>query len=203
MSDWKREIKKCEASIENVCTKGVDSDVAMAKWLAEQGNRCNLTFLLAHADDGVIWGRVENGRLVTSDSVASQVSPPLRYVTLQQARLFGPQAELLLWRDGDGKPHARLTSDDAGNESPKWTQAFDEDQLLWGTDVEPLDSGFSLMRDGAQGLGHAVPLSVTGAYTEETRPLRLTVRHYLAEDDNGVVRIVASRLCNLAVEVPK
>ena len=50
-----------------------------------------------------------------------EVSPKLRAKTLQQARLFGSDAEVLLWRDGDGAwmaraaisqaaPHLRLHS---------------------------------------------------------------------------------------------
>jgi CRISPR-associated protein (TIGR03984 family) len=79
-------------------------------------------------------------------------------------------------------------------ETPTFVDAIDEGQILWGTDVEEEKGGFTVMRDGAQGLRHAVPLSVTGKFDEQTRPLRLKVRHYLEEDTNGFTRIVASRL---------
>lgn len=70
-------------------------------WLTEQAQHHGLHFLLAHADDGVIWGRVDNDGLHTSHRIAAQ-SPQLRAVTLQQCRLFGPAGELLVWRDQTG-----------------------------------------------------------------------------------------------------
>ncbi len=77
---------------------------------------------------------------------------------------------------------------------------MDEPHILWGTDTQSLDHGFTLMRDGAQGLRHAVPLEVMGTYDERSRPLRLWIRHYLAEEAHGFTRIVASRLFHLSLE---
>jgi CRISPR-associated protein (TIGR03984 family) len=131
----------------------------------------------------------------------------LRLNTLQQVRLFGPQAEVLLWRDGDEKGkarwRARLISEEEV-ESAAWSDDFDESQMVWGTDVvlslppNP-PPHFTLMSDGAQGLRHAVPLQVAGEFDERSRPLRLIVRNYLEEDETGFVRVAASRL----VEVKK
>jgi CRISPR-associated protein (TIGR03984 family) len=168
-------------------------------WLQAQATTHNLRWLLAHADDGVIWGENRNGQLVTSDSVAPQVSPQLQAVTLQQARLFSAAAELLLWRDGDNKWHARLIRQPQAGETPTFSETIDEPQILWGTDTTALANDFTLMSDGAQGLRHAVPFVVTGHYEERTRPLRLCVRHYL-DPDNNFARIVASRLVDLKIE---
>lgn len=197
----KREIKQHRAVVEPVV---VDSLGDVKGWLQEQADKHNLKYLLAHADDGVIWGKVDtNGRLVTSDSVAPEVSPQLRAETLQQARLFAEHAELLLWRDGDNQWHARLIRDAAKGETATFTDAIDEPQVLWGTDPQPLGNDFTLMTDGAQGLRHAVPLRVEGKFDEASRPLRLLVRHYLKDDDSGFTRIVASRLFDLRLEGSK
>jgi hypothetical protein len=55
---------------------------------------------------------------------------------------------------------------------------------------------FTLLRDGAQGLRHAVPVALAiGAADGKATPHRLLVRHYLADED--FARIVASRLVDL------
>ncbi len=175
-------------------------------WLQKHAVAHGLQWLLAHADDGVIWGRVDNGQFVTShdaaqnDNEAETVCPSLRLTTLQQARLFSQNAELLLWRDGDNAWHARLLREAKAGETPTFASGFDEPQILWGTDCRPLPYSFTLMTDGAQGMRHAVPLAISGTFKEEKRPLRLVVRHYIGEDASGFVRIVASRLVELKKE---
>ncbi|WP_297029166.1 CRISPR-associated protein Csx19 [Thermogutta sp.] len=196
----KREIESHPAVVEPITDCSI-SDVKV--WLQTQAVQHNLRWLLAHADDGVIWGELRNGQLVTSESVAPEVSPPLRAETLQQVRLFATRAELLLWRDGDNRWHARLIRDAGHGEKPTFTDAIDEPQILWGTDPQPLANGFTLMSDGAQGLRHAVPLDVRGRFDESSRPLRLWVRHYLQDDESGFTRIVASRLFDLKLEEVK
>ncbi len=194
----KREIKLYPAVVAPVATDGINNDIK--KWLQRQTTQYGLKWLLAHADDGVIWGTVDQGELVTSDTIPLEVSPPLRRETLQQVRLFAPHAELLLWRDGDDQWHARLIREAKEEETPVWREAIDEYQILWGTHAEPLSNGFTLMTDGLQGLRHAVPLEVKGKFKEESRPLRLWVRHYIKEDEGGFARIVASRLLDLRME---
>ncbi|HMX29363.1 MAG TPA: CRISPR-associated protein Csx19, partial [Blastocatellia bacterium] len=163
---WKRKIESCLAQLKEITVPPTGPD-NLHTWLQEEAKEHELEYLLAHADDGVIWGKVEsNGTLITSgeaakgNPIAECICPPLRLRTLQQARLFGKDAELLLWRDGDNVFHARLIAD---NESgADWLEAYDEAQLLWGTQKAKngdLPHGFTLLEDGAQGLRHAVPLT--------------------------------------------
>ncbi|SHM92291.1 CRISPR-associated protein, TIGR03984 family [Caldanaerovirga acetigignens] len=194
----KREINKTSPAVVEFIDTSEISDVK--KWLQKQAGIYGLKWLLVHADDGVIWGRIDNGELITSDTVAREVSPPLRIETLLQARLFAPHGELLLWRDGENHWHARLIRDTDKDETPKWHEAIDELQILWGTHAQPLCHGFTLMIDGIQGLFHAVPFELTGEYSRENRPLRLWVRHYIEEDEDGFARIAASRLVDLKKE---
>jgi len=197
----KREIKPSPAVVEPIAVGDIGD---VGEWLQTQASRYRLQWLLAHADDGVIWGKInETGQLITAATVAPEVSPPLRPETVQQAQLFAEYGELLLWRDGDNEWHARLIRQPADDEPPTFTHAIDEPQILWGTDPKRLGSGFTLMSDGAQGLRHAVPLVVSGKYSEENRPLRLLVRHYLKDDENGFTRISASRLVALKLENAK
>lgn len=186
----------------------------LINWLESQAKTHNLTYLLAHADDGVIWGLVdENGRLLTSYetlhksqaqekwdgpriAAAKQNLPQLRIEMLWQARLFAEQAELFIWKDGDGAWQGRLIKDVTDGETAAWRESFDEPQMLWGTHGTQLKYDFTLLEDGAQGLRHAVPvplkLSNDPTRFGETTPPRLVVRHYLNKD--GFAQVVASRL---------
>lgn len=193
-----RKIMSVEAKLVYIPPPQPGQDVRA--WLeAQVGDAAGTFYLLAHADDGVIWGRVENGALVTAHDIHNihhiRFGPPLRMETLQSARLFSDAGEVFLWRDGDGNFHARAIIDGEG----KPVEYFDEDHILWGSRVKQAKDGFSLMSDGAQGLQHAVPIAVRSV-DRDRRPLRLTVRHYLGEDAFGLVRVACSRLVTLYVK---
>jgi CRISPR-associated protein (TIGR03984 family) len=152
--------------------------------LTEQAWLYHLRWLLVHADDGVIWGELRADGLHLSSDAFRDLSPPLRAVSLQQARLFGPDAELLVWKD-DSTWRARLIEDGAGESG----EYFDEAYLLWGTKAEQGQSGFLLLCEGKEGLRHSPPLP------QEIRlPARLQVRHYLSYDGEGQAYIAGSRL---------
>jgi CRISPR-associated protein (TIGR03984 family) len=194
---WKREIKRHPAQLKRISVPAAGPD-NLRVWLQDQAKEYGLDYLLAHADDGVIWGKVANdGTLTTSDEaakgkkIAESVCPPLRLLTLQQGRLFGKNAEMLLWRDGDNVFHARLIADVMDENGADWLDAYDEAQLLWGTQGVPLQHGFTLLEDGSQGLRHAVPFKPK--MNEERVQLR--VRHYLAKED--FARVEVSRLVSL------
>lgn len=166
--------------------------VDLPGWLTRQAAEYGLVWLLAHADDGVIWGRFDNGGLHSSSTAAPDISPPLRAITLQQCRLFGEGGELLLWPGDDGWC-ARLLTD-----APADKDSFDEAQIVWGTEAQPLSGGFTLLREGSEERLHAVPLAADGKAAEERR-IRLLIRHYLAYSDDGEARVAASRLLDLVV----
>jgi CRISPR-associated protein (TIGR03984 family) len=195
----KREIINTGATCETVDEMTSFADEP-SKWLSRKMRTHKLKYLLAHADDGVIWGRLDGEDLITSHDVAPEYSPPLRVETLQTARIFTRVGELLVWRDEAGAWAGRLITEAMPGATAEWTEAFDEQQVLWGTKAESRERGFTSMSDGSQGLFHVVPLNITGHFDEQTRPLRLVVRHYLKADDYGFVRINASRLLSLLPE---
>ena len=179
---------KCE-SVE------VPNDFQPKEWCEEQGSKFQLRFLLAHAEDGVIWGKFHNGSLITADTVFSQF-PKLRQLTLQQCRIFGEKSEVMLWRTDEGFK-ARLINDEHIDKK----EYIPENQILWGTHVKEVrQEGFTLLRHGKQGLEHAVPL--INIEEEKERKLknsvRLRVHHYIDyDDDSGVAYIYLSRLVDL------
>jgi CRISPR-associated protein (TIGR03984 family) len=173
----------------------VPVNLDLVKWLKEQASKYKLNFLLAHAEDGVIWGKFQDGNLVTADSVFSQFAK-LRKLTLQQCRIFSEGSEVMLWQTDEGFK-ARIIQDE------KTTEFIPENQILWGTQAEKVSDGFTLVSDGSQGLRHAVPL-IDIKFDENQklyRPLRLCIRHYIDDDaETGVARIYLSRLVNLTTD---
>ncbi len=192
------------------CTANTDNKIDVTtiienlnQWLIEHSEKCQ--YLLAHADDGVIWGRFDkkDGKtiLVTSHEAFSNQLPALNISTLQQCRIFGPKAETMVWRDDAGW-HARNITDKQSDDE----QALDEEQMLWGTGGETSDNGFTLTHDGSEGLQHAVPIVIpTEKFNPRkmVRPLRLTVRHYITYDEYGMARIYLSRLVDITCKEQK
>lgn len=169
-----------------------------AAWLQRQPDVDNGRWFLAHADDGVIWGQLREGRLMLSSTVFPEVSPTLRAVTLQQARLFGEQAEIRVWRENNAFSACLLQ-----DHHDQGAEAFDEEHILWGTRCVGQKNDFTLMTDGRQGLRHAVPLLVPNNVfdaKERHHPIRLRLRHYLTYDADGQANVSLSRLVALKVE---
>jgi CRISPR-associated protein (TIGR03984 family) len=153
-----------------------------------------MSWLLIHADDGVIWGQAQDFSLrLSSDVFADADTYPtlaveLRAITLQQARLFGPEGELLVWREGNGFAARVIRDDDK-------TDHIEEHYLLWhrGRPVERrTEEGFALLQEGQRGQRHSPPLIPTG----RERP-RLRVRHYIKYDNEGQAYVALSRLVDL------
>lgn len=150
-------------------------------------------YLLAHADDGILWGQVaENTILLPRFQTYRQAE--LRSATLQMARLFNMHREVLLWRTAELVWAARILED--GDDKEK-VEHFDEEQVLWGTSVDEVDGHFSLVTDGIQGLRHAFPANLPIGNLSGDHPLRLHVRHYLSSDQEGWRRIARSRLLDV------
>lgn len=174
---------------------------SLENWLIQQAQNYNLSHLLAHAHDGVIWGKfqLQEGILKTSQN------PQLRLSTLQQCRIFAETGEILLW-NSHNKWNARLISETKVSQLLKNKQIgfIPENQILWGTQGK-INGDFTLLSDGTQGLRHSVPIIVEENYfssnkKELYRPLRLKVHHYFNYDNDGLARIFTSRLVSLTKE---
>jgi len=169
--------------------KAFESEAALRAWIVQQAQP-DMALLLAHADDGVIWGKVVDQNLALAGDAFSEVRVALHPKTLQQLRLFGPVGELLIWQTAEGFA-GRLIAD--GKESP--SASFEDHQWLWGTrnrDKDDPKGIFTLLVDGKQGLRHAPPITGLG----DDRVM-LTLRHYVDYDAEGQAHIIASRLTGL------
>ncbi len=153
--------------------------------------------LLAHTDDGVLWGQLVGAVLIWSSHEFNQLSPqwqrrvpqivllPQRK-TLQQLRLFNESGELLIWRDGD-QVRSQLCLD---NNEDKAT--IPQTYCLWGDQVVATIGKFKLLQEGERGLWHAPPLN-----GQDGNEARLTVHHYVDYDEMGQAYIYQSRLVHL------
>ncbi len=149
--------------------------------------------LLAHADDGVIWGKViasAEGAQIIFPPTTLLPQAPLRTETLIMVRCFDVQQELFLWRLNEGEWRARRIADGVGEPC----DYYDERQILWGTQATEAANGFVKMIEGAQGMLHAPPVELLASdgQNQEHR-VRLPVRHYLLNDE-GWLRVGYSRL---------
>ena len=159
-------------------------------WLEDKAKVDGLRWLLAHADDGVIWGEVRDDILRLSNCL---FSPDLRSETLQMARLFGETGELYLWR-ADGGWRSRLLKEGGGEKS----EYYDESQMLWGTEIEGEEDGFTLLRQGAEGLRHAPPIHRADLKLPlKDNPLQLNIRHFVEYDEDGQAYVKFSRLISV------
>lgn len=176
------------------------TDNELRSWLEEQAQFHQLSYLLAHAEDGVIWGRFDNGKLTTAEKIFHKSEfkvefPQLRLLTLQQCRIFGHNGELLLWQISKKKYRLRFIGNPDENKIP-------ESQILWGTHGKK-QGNFTLLWDGSQGLKHAVPFTDIALNGDKlTNSVRLLVYHYITDDGDGdgVARIYRSRLVNLSAD---
>lgn len=160
-----------------------------------------LKWALAHCDDGVTWGRWDaaEGRWLLASGVKPDVSPRPARGRLQQLRLFGPEAEVFIWRDGEELLGRVLKDADAlPAEDP--LRPSKENRILLGDHVlESLPNGFTHVGDRA-GQHQVLPLAV-GDEQLQTRRARLSVRHYWQQDpESGAVRVAATRLVDVFIE---
>ena len=185
---------------------------ALIAWVNGTGSAiaeaANTDWLLAHCNDGVVWGRwdVQQNRWRLSTvqfPKYGRVSPLLAEENLQQLRVFGSEREVLVWRT-EGGFTGRVLIEGSGTVRQE-LQPKEEKHILVGDRLlaGPVD-GFSLVGD-ARGSRHAVPLLCEEKDFKDgnrTRwPLRLTVRHYFTQnEDTGVVQIAASRLVKVMKE---
>jgi len=157
-------------------------------------------FALIHADDGVLWGRIDAGQLVVPP--LSDWTPQLRTTTIQQCRVFNKDGELFIWREAEERWRGRLFVENGGQ-----YQTISKDTILYGDEViDPQPSLptqstlFTAIRQNDIGVCQIVPVAITQADFDgkPAQRVKLEVVHYLDQDEDGQARIVCSRLKHVA-----
>ncbi len=174
-------------------------------WLKNQ--QTPYIYLLAHAFDGVIWGKRGDGGWQLSCDLTKPASPNFTQDELLELRIFSPEAEIYVWRED--QLFKSRTIKDGVTDSENRYEAYDEPQLLWGTkgQMRPGQNTFVRLEDGSQGLVHYVPLPTLGNFPKNNepntkRPVSLCIRHYVRQDsDTGLARVTMSRLFDLTFDL--
>ena len=166
-----------------------------AAWFARQDSLGDDTWLLAYAEDGVIWGTLINRML----ALGPANSPILSTNTLLEARLFGTRGEIHIWRTGESFSACRII------DVPQENGAFDEIQRLWGTESAGAADGFTHLVDGQEELRHTVPIEIPSNFFTKRHPrfhpALIQTRHYFAIDkETEVTSIALSRLVSVKAE---
>ncbi len=185
---------KHEFSLHGAALHSLDDELCRQwlDWLIQSGPCPSQThrfeYALAHCDSGVTWGYWDAGRdrWRLSCEVDSDLSPGPEQGTIQELRIFGPTAEVLIWTGDEGLRGRVLADDEADAPADRSLRPLDEGRRLRG---EPhpgaVEAGFIRYADPG-GSQHLAP---------ESFPRSFSVRHYFEQDmETGAVRIAASRL---------
>lgn len=176
--------------LESVALPNGSETAVWGQWLTQaaidNGIRSSEMTLLLHADDGVIWGQLVEGKLTLSCEAFPEVDVSLRARTVQQLRLFGAAGELLIWHTDAGFQGRVVTA--AVDTVVGAENCHEQAYLLWGENIEEKD-GFTLLQEGARGLLHAPPGSGQSA--------SINVRHYIEYDPAGQAYVALSRMVSL------
>lgn len=190
-------IKRVE---QDECRQLID---AVGRRVATSARTAGMRWLLAHCDDGVEWGRrdADDEPWRLSSAAFPDISPPIGHVNVQQLRLFGPDAELLIWRVDDGFLGRRMADASPLDVGDPRRAAEETYVVLGDRRLEGPRDGFTLVGNAA-GSRHAVPLECPDDdFKARHMPLRLRVRHYFEQNsETGVVRVAASRILTLEQE---
>lgn len=142
-----------------------------------------LKYFLSHQDDGVIWGVFENDWKL---SAGRDPSPSFHLAALQNCRIFGPSAELFIWKNDRGIK-SRLLVEGKGDSY----EYSDRMQILFGDTVDESVGSFSLLREGGQGMLHFLPIP------DANPRVGLVIRTYIDYDHQGVAYYRYHRLVGI------
>ncbi|NLN92522.1 MAG: hypothetical protein GX130_04325 [Candidatus Hydrogenedens sp.] len=157
-----------------------------------------IKWALAFAADGVVWGVVQERKLLWAFNEFPKACPELSFDNLTELRLFGPTKELHIWsmkKEWTGS----LIQDVAESEENRNLAPQEEERLLRADRVlQKGETTFSLVGDNT-GAVQAVPIPCKDDDFKNNRwPLRLIVKNYFKKDcDTGMIGIGVTRLVDL------
>lgn len=201
----KNEIKVGSANLKYLKPEQIPADFATNKgqWLVEtahqQINEGATRFALIHADDGVLWAKVEGNKLtLPSEDGETEWTPKLRTTTIQQCRVFGADGELFIWREAEDQWRGRIVKHEDGD-----GHYFEEQHILYGCRLHNSQTaapGFSPIFEPTTGIRQIVPVSA--ASLTDYKRITLTVVNYLDRDEDYQARIFCSRLKTINSPAP-
>lgn len=114
-------------------------------------------WLLATADDGVLWGRMVQGQWETAPGACGVPPVLIRPSTLQELRVFNPTVEIRIWRGENGFEGTASRDRTVSAQRDDNPFAIEEEWVLRGArEGPPLAPGVVCLRDVA-GSWQAIP----------------------------------------------
>lgn len=139
------------------------------------------TWLLAHCNGGVTWGRLKSDGWVLGSRVFPDLCPTPQEGQIQALRVFSREAEVYLWPTEQGLVGRLLIQDDA-DVAPE-LKPTEEEWLLMASRIIETKGDFTRVGDG-KGSEQALPLILSERVDRvASKWPRLRVRHYFAEDE--------------------
>lgn len=168
----------------------------LAEWLIQQPSVGKTAWLLAYLHDGVTWGVIQDGKLITAADVFNTEYPgsfsALGIERLLNLSLFGEKAEIRLFQKDGIWCTRRIEENPAASQEDSYLRSY----ILWGNKVKAHKDNWSWMEDGQLGIHQAIPLNIPENCSK--RIAYLDVRYYVDyENDHGQARIAAKRLVKL------
>jgi len=195
----------------NITALSAEQALALWNWVSgaddPSATVVRFNWLYGTFDDGVLWGRFDSGewRLPTA---FEPLVPSLRMETLWELRLFGPDEEIILWKEEGLDDSLRGRSLTSAATTPGLAP-LPSQLILTGDRIRPHTengNGFTLVTD-ATGARQVVPIDCTDDdfLNDDVVlwPLRVDVLHHLRSEPNtGQLHIAATRLLGLRKDAP-
>lgn len=159
-------------------------------WIEAQMSEKGLQTLLAFADDGVIWGTLDDNKLLTSHDIDPSYAE-LQELTLQQAYLFSTATEVRLFRDELGNWKAIQIEDEG--------EIIYESQILWGDKANENSTHPAFISLLANRKGIPPQLIPVKGSLKEDECVRLALHHKVEYTEAGEAYIAISRLAGLSI----
>lgn len=144
-------------------------------------------YLLLFMDFGVLWGKINNGKILDPFSENSNVKNDFKINSLQQAHCFNSEKEVRIWHSSADFELCVLSAQEEVN----GIKIIEQKYLLWGS-----SSGKSMQyeeyREGKRGIAQSIPFQA-----KRDQRVGLVVIHRLDVDGDGQCYIQSSRLAGL------
>lgn len=171
---------------ERCCKQVQDPSLVLTSLIKTSSNTNRYGYTLVYAVDALYWGSYINGQWVWG---LDAKTPDMDKI--YQARFFNADWELLIWRDADHTLHGRTITDT--------NLKCDEDYIEKFARFLPIkaeeDDYFDEFGKIASWTNPAYNLCTTGGGRMTIVPDGdgVVIRDYIAEDETGIYRIIASR----------
>lgn len=161
-------------------------------WFMDQPSVGDFSWLLAYADDGVVWGKICNGKLMIANNIFGESFPKMNTKKIHFVRFFGHLAEIRVFQKDSIFSAVRL------EDEPNDKLSFIRSYFLWGNSVRDVKDGWTFVEEGQHGIFQAIPIEIPHLNDNKTTRLKIRIRYYLDfEKEHGQAKVVGNRFVGI------